>query len=150
MSVVLSMLALPILPSGGSVSAMMVPLVLLARIGGAGEAAAAGFLTGCLKLLLNARVFDPLQMVLDYPLAYAVTGLAAIGGIYVGVTLACLARLAVHTLTGYISLHVALPASLLYNSGHMVPEWLLTLVIIVVLQQRGIVDRFQRNLRRTE
>lgn len=129
---------------------MMVPLVLLARIAGAGEAAAAGFLTGCLKLLLNARVFDPLQMVLDYPLAYAVSGLAAVGGIYVGVTLACLLRLVVHTLTGYLSLHVALPASLLYNSGHMVPEWLLTLVVVAVLQRRGIIDRFRRNVRRTE
>lgn len=76
LSTVLSLVVVYRLPQGGSISlGSMVPLWVLARRHGVGTGVLAGALHGLLQGAMGT-VVHPLQGLLDYPLAYAVLGLA--------------------------------------------------------------------------
>src|SRR4029450_8981349 len=64
------------MPYGGSVSLEMIPLILLALRQGWKVGVVAGAAYGLLDLAIDPFVVHPLQLVLDYPLAFGVLGLA--------------------------------------------------------------------------
>lgn len=141
----LSLAALPIGGSGGSLSLAMVPLIVLARLRGPAEGGAAGLLLGSLKLLTTGKVFGLLQALLDYPVAYGLAG--ALGGTLTpadGTLVACLGRFAVHVLTGMIYFEVPALGSFLYNATYMAPETLFTVAAVVHLDRTGNLRRLAR------
>ena len=81
LSAVLSMLAvrLPINIAGGSVSFAMVPIFALALRRGLVPGVIAGALFGFTDLLIEPYFVAPIQVALDYPIAYAALGLAGLG-----------------------------------------------------------------------
>ena len=81
LSTVLSMLAvrLPINVAGGSVSFAMLPILVLALRRGVGPAIIAGTLFGFADMLVEPFFVTPIQMALDYPIAFAAVGLAGLG-----------------------------------------------------------------------
>jgi thiamine transporter len=68
------------MPQGGSVSLEMLPILYVAIRRGVVPGVAVGALFGCVELLPLFAPFtvSPLQVVLDYPLAFAVVGLAGL------------------------------------------------------------------------
>ena len=68
------------MPQGGSVSLEMLPILFLAIRRGVVPGVAVGALFGCVELLPVFAPFtvSPLQVVLDYPLAFAAVGLAGL------------------------------------------------------------------------
>lgn len=78
LSAVLGLVSLWEMPQGGSVSLVMLPLFVLALLRGPGVGLAAGALYGIVDLIIKPYVFQPVQVVLDYPLAFAACGLAGI------------------------------------------------------------------------
>jgi thiamine transporter len=76
LAAVLNTLTVFRMPQGGSVSLVMLPIVVLAIRRGPVAGLITGALYGCVDLAMNPYVVHPVQLLLDYPLAYAGVGLA--------------------------------------------------------------------------
>ena len=87
----------------------------------------------------------PLQLLLDYPLAFGVLGLAGlfkptVRGAILGATVAVLARFFCHFLSGVVFFASYAPDnwnpflySAAYNAAYLVPSLLIAVVVVVVL-----------------
>jgi len=65
--------------AGGSVSLEMLPILVLAIRRGVGPAMIAGAMWGVVDFLYEPYFVAPIQLLLDYPLAFAMLGLAGFG-----------------------------------------------------------------------
>lgn len=66
------------MPQGGSVSLVMIPIVVLALLRGPLAGITAGALYGLVDALWNPQVYHPIQFLLDYPVAFGLLGLAGV------------------------------------------------------------------------
>ncbi|MCM1043866.1 MAG: energy-coupled thiamine transporter ThiT [Corallococcus sp.] len=123
------------LPQGGSVTfASLLPLMLYSYMFGARRGLVAGLLYGMLQLVQSPQVYHPMQVLLDYPIAFGLVGLAGIGRNFkflrgnmvaefmVGATIAMLLRYFAHVISGYYVFYIwawegyhALAYSFVYN-----------------------------------
>jgi thiamine transporter len=78
LATVLQFIAVWQMPQGGSVSLGMLPLFVLALLRGPRVGLVAGALYGLVDLMMKPYIFHPVQVVLDYPLAYGLCGLAGL------------------------------------------------------------------------
>ncbi|MDZ4178304.1 MAG: energy-coupled thiamine transporter ThiT [Coriobacteriia bacterium] len=78
LAAVLSFIAPWQMPQGGSVSFHMLPIFVLALMRGPGVGISTGALYGVLDFLLKPYFFHPVQVALDYPIAFAACGLAGV------------------------------------------------------------------------
>lgn len=101
-------------PQGGSVTmASMLPLMLYAYMFGAKKGVLAGIIYGLLQLIQSPQIYEPFQVLLDYPIAFSCLGLAGIfkgmkglkGNALVefilGMIVACFGRYFAHVISGY-------------------------------------------------
>jgi thiamine transporter len=133
------------MPFGGSVSLEMIPLILLALRQGWRVGIIAGAAYGLLDLAIDTYVVHPVQLLLDYPLAFGVLGLAGlfrptVRGAILGTTLAVLARFLCHFLSGVIFFASYAPEgwnpllySAAYNAAYLAPSLSIAIVVTVVL-----------------
>ena len=102
------------LPMGGSITlASMLPLMVYSYMFGARKGVFAGLIYGVLQFIQNPQVYEWMQILLDYPIAFASIGLAGIAKqfkflkgnmiaeIIAGMTIACVFRYISHVLSGY-------------------------------------------------
>lgn len=139
LSLVLNLIKVFQMPQGGSVSLEMIPVFYLASRRGLRIGVLGGLLLGLGQLLIDPYVVHPLQAILDYPLAFAVLGLA---GLWprkplAGVTVACAARYLVHVISGVVYFASYAPEgtspwvySAVYNATYMIPEMIIALVVV--------------------
>lgn len=158
LAIVLDQIVLFRMPQGGSISLGMLPIIVIALRRGAGVGITTGFLTGLLSFMLGGFFVNIFQMLLDYPLAIAVIGLA---GIYsktfqaqlsagqlnkaslsasFATLIAGLAELVPHTIAGVVFYASFAPQnqsvfiySLVYNATVIIPKTLITMVVLVLL-----------------
>ncbi|MGN0839182.1 MAG: energy-coupled thiamine transporter ThiT [Pyramidobacter sp.] len=145
LAVVFSRIKLFRLPQGGSVTLEIVPLIILALRWGVWRGMAAGAVAGVLQWILGGYVVHPVQGLLDYPLAYAVLGLAALAGsrAWLGVVIACLARIACHVASGVVFFSSYAPEgtspfiySLVYNGSFMCANMVIALILVPLIMKR--------------
>lgn len=140
-------------PYGGSVSAgSMVPLLLFAIRWGVLPGFFVGGVYGLLDFLLKPYFYHPLQFILDYPLAFALLGLAGLGYIYkngkglnqdisivIGVGLGIFGRLVSHVLSGvvffaeYAGTQNPWIYSIIYNASYLIPEFIISVVVLLLI-----------------
>ena len=133
------------MPYGGSISLEMVPLILLALRQGPWVGVVAGAVYGLLDLAIEPVAFHPVQVILDYPLAFGALGLAGffqptVRGAVLGTIVAVLARFVCHFASGVVFFASYAPEgwnpyiySAAYNAGYLVPSLVLALVVVAVL-----------------
>ena len=141
------------LPNGGSITFAMFPLLLFSVRFGLGKGLMAGFTFGLLQLIFDgAYAWGWQSMLLDYLVAFTPLGLAGLfkgksWGIFPGTVLGCVARFAVHYISGVTIYRIYEPAeipgigvfddavlySLVYNGAYMLPNMLLALAVAGVL-----------------
>ena len=133
------------MPYGGSISLEMMPLILLALRQGPWVGIVSGAVYGVLNLITDPQIFHPIQVLLDYPLAFGALGLAGffrptVGGAIVGATVAVVARFVCHFLSGVIFFASYAPEgwnpyaySAAYNGAYLVPSLAIAAVVVVVL-----------------
>jgi len=167
LSAVLSMLAvrLPINIAGGSISFALLPLLVLSLRRGVVAGVIAGALFGCVDLLIEPFFVAPIQILLDYPVAYAAVGLAGLGSdayrraaersasagtaVALGyMVIGGAARLAAAWLSGVVFFGANAPAgqpvwlySLVYNLSYIVPSFAIcaaAAVVILPLLERAV------------
>lgn len=107
---------LPINIAGGTVSLNMLPIFVLALRRGLGPGLVAGAIYGFVDLLIEPFVVHPVQLLLDYPIAYGLVGLAGLGAV------AWHQRVAGGRLVD--GARVALPFLLLGGAGRFAAHWL--------------------------
>ena len=145
LSFVLGLFVLFKMPVGGSVSLEMIPLILLSLRQGWKVGVVAGTAYGLLDLAIDLFVVHPLQLLLDYPLAFGVLGLAGlfkptVRGAVLGATVAVLARFFCHFLSGVVFFASYAPDgwnpflySAAYNAAYLAPSLGIAIVVVVVL-----------------
>jgi thiamine transporter len=154
LAAVLSMfkIKLPHLIYGGSVSLHMLPLILVGLRHGIRAGALTGGAYGFVNFVMTPYFVHPIQIALDYPVAFAALGTAGLAsaretrslwGAAGAVLAAGSLRLFVHVLSGVVYFADLAPAgtpaweySLVYNSSYMIPETLISCLAIPALIRR--------------
>ncbi len=152
LSSVLSLIKVFSLPQGGSITAAsMLPIILFAYIYGAGPGLSLGAIYGVLQFILKPTFYSLPQMLLDYPIAFGLLGLAGFFsksssttlGLTLGSIASCAGRLLASALSGAIFFAEYAPEgmspmlySLGYNAGYMVPECIICIVLSVLAGPR--------------
>ncbi|WP_366924685.1 energy-coupled thiamine transporter ThiT [Metallumcola ferriviriculae] len=153
LAMALNMLKLFEMPQGGSVSLEMIPIFILAIRWGTGTGLIGGLLFGVGQLLLGAKIYYPMQALLDYPIAFTLLGLTGLWRkhFYFGITAATLARGFAHVLSGVIFFAEYTPVgqnvwiySLIYNGSYLLPELVLSVSVMAILtKQKGFMQEMQ-------
>lgn len=150
LTIVLHQFRLFHMPQGGSVTAgAMVPLLLLSYRYGANVGALAGFLYGMANILQDPFILHPVQVLFDYPLPYMAMGLAGLwkNRLFLGTTLAFLARFLCHFISGVVFFGSYAPEgtsaalySLTFNASYLIPEFVICCIILKLLPIRRLMD----------
>lgn len=153
---VLNHITLIRMPQGGSVTAFsMFTIFLVSYLFGPRQGILAGMAYGLIDLVLNPYVIHPMQIFLDYPLAFGAIGLGGLlrnnkNGIFTGYLVGVLGRYLVVVLSGIIFWGEyaaegfnAVTWSFFYNMTYMLPEAIATVAILMIPQVRNLFDRFK-------
>ncbi|MEQ6356643.1 energy-coupled thiamine transporter ThiT [Lysinibacillus sp. M3] len=154
---VLDQVSFKVWAQGGSVSLVMVPIMLIAFRWGLIPGMVTGLLIGIMQTMFGAYIIHWLQGTLDYGVAFTVVGLAAVVRgpvleaakdlnkkkmalyIILGTVLAGFLRYAAHTIGGavffaeYAGDQNAWVYSIIYNGTYMLPATILTAIVGVLL-----------------
>jgi thiamine transporter len=152
LSGVLHLITLYQLPEGGRITAAaMVPVLFVAVRRGPRIGILAGLALGLVVLVEEPFIYHPVQVLLDYPLAYGALGLAGffrklpVAGVVVGIA----GRFICHFTSGLVFFATYAPAgmspalySAVYNASYLVPELIVSAIVMFVLQQRRIIQLY--------
>ncbi|MDA3847504.1 MAG: energy-coupled thiamine transporter ThiT [Vallitaleaceae bacterium] len=139
---ILSLITIYSFPQGGSVTALsMLAITTIGYIYGLRYGVICGFAYGLIQLIIQPYVVHPVQLLLDYPIAFGVLGLSGLFssmkyGLQVGYLVAIIARLLVHTISGvvffaeYAGSQNVVWYSLIYNGTYIGTEGVITLVLL--------------------
>ena len=153
LAVLLSYIKVYQAPNGGSVTAgSMIPILLFAIRWGLLPGLTIGTLYGVLDFMLKPYFFHPVQVLLDYPIAFGLLGLAGVvfhfykkkkqsgyGILVLGVSLGIFGRLLSHVLSGvvffaeYAGDQNPWIYSIGYNASYLIPELVISLVILMII-----------------
>lgn len=153
LSVLLSLIKIYQMPNGGSVTAgSMVPILLFALKWGLTPGITVGVAYGIIDFIIKPSFYHPIQVLLDYPIAYGLLGLAGIfyvmkdkdktsdlAKIALGISIAVIGRMLAHVLSGVIFFAEYAGDmnpwlySIGYNASFLVPELLISVIIIVLI-----------------
>jgi len=156
LALVLSQIKLFQMPQGGSVSAFgMLPIILVGYWFGPGAGMLAGVSHGLLELAFGPYIVHPAQLLLDYPLAFGITGVAGFFrkmkyGLAAGCVAGAAGKLLMHFLSGYIFFGQYAPEgtspalySLVYNLSYVGPELLMTLAVALIPAVRLAIGKIK-------
>ena len=144
---VLSFIKVFEMPQGGSVTlASMLPIMLFAAAYGVGPGLLVGAVYGLLQYLQGGWFVHPIQFALDYPLAFAMIGLAGLyvhlpkkwskWSLYASMIVAACGRALSATLAGIFFWETAPWASLVYNGTYLIPDTLICILLAIPVAPR--------------
>ena len=161
MSVALSYVKLDVGPSGGSINATMIPLVLFAIRWGAGWGIGAGLVFGTIKYFAGeGLVISWVSIIFDYSVAYAFVGFAGVlkrkaNVAWLAALIGCVARFIVHYISGVTVYAQWMPEeflgmtmtsvwvySALYNFFYMIPSTIITVVAVLALSRASAIRKW--------
>ncbi len=145
------------LPYGGSITlGSMVPVMWLSLRRGIRLGVIAGAIFGLLALLIDimllpySPITNPAQVILEYPIAFGVLGLAGLvhkGSAIlsvVGVGIGILVKFFLHFIAGLIFWTYTFPLdwnpvvwSAVYNGSFLLPEFIISAILMYILVKRG-------------
>jgi thiamine transporter len=138
------------MPQGGSVTlGSMVPILWLALRRGPKVGIFAATVYGVVQFALGPYIVHPAQVILDYPLAFGLLGVAGFfqKRPFVGVTLASLGRFGAHFISGILFWSIYAPQgmspvvySAVYNGGYMLVEFVISVYVIYLLRASNVLD----------
>lgn len=145
---ILSLIKIFRMPMGGSVTLVaMYPLILFCVAFGPLEGLLIGCVYGLFQLLIDPYVIHPMQLLVDYPLAFAALSLSCLVRILpmnermklpVAVLLGYMGRYAMAVLSGavffaeYAGEQGAMAYSLIYNLSYLGPEALVCMIVAAI------------------
>jgi thiamine transporter len=127
----------------------MVPILILALRRGPYVGVFAGTVFGIVQLVLGGYWFSLAQVILDYPIAFAVLGIA---GYFkkqpiIGVVISIALRFVAHFVSGVVFFGQWAPPELgpyvysaIYNGSYLVPELIISGFLVYLLIKRGVLE----------
>ncbi|MEZ0537098.1 energy-coupled thiamine transporter ThiT [Caldicellulosiruptoraceae bacterium PP1] len=156
LSFILSYIRVYKMPQGGSITlASMLPIFVYSYIFGPFAGIAAGIGLGILQLIQDAYVVHWVQLLLDYPIAFGVLGLAGLfrKNLPLGILFGGLMRFLAHFLSGFIFFAEYAPKgmnpiyySFVYNISYILPELIICIIIYYIPNVRKSIDRIISNM----
>jgi len=150
LATVLSYIKIFSMPYGGSVTlGSMVPILLISFRRDVKVGVTTGVIYGFVQMFLDGWFYSPVGMFLDYPLAFGVLGLA---GLFkkqpiIGVIVSMAGRFVSHFISGVVFFGMYAPEgmspliySAAYNGGYMLPEIVISAILIYLLVQRDVLN----------
>jgi len=139
------------LPYGGSITiAGMVPLLWFALRRGLPFGVTAGAIYGLVHVALGGYVLNPVQALLDYPLAFGALGLAGLFKKYplLGVGTGIIGRFIFHFISGVVFFWMYAEElgmdpvlySAIYNGTYLIGEFLISAIVIDIIVRRKLLD----------
>lgn len=159
-SFVLSNIRLFSMPQGGTVTPFsMLPIALCAYLIGTRNGVMAGMALGLVNLIVNPFVVHPLQLLLDYPLAFAALGAGGPlrntkAGLPLVYIVGIAGRFICSTLSGVIFFGSyaegtglsPLLYSAVYNGTYIGAEGVITLLVILLPPVRAAIENIRKQL----
>lgn len=143
LSIILGNIKIFEMPQGGSITLMSIlPIVLCGYLLGTKRGVLAGICVGLLNLIFGPYIIHPVQLFLDYPIAYGALGLSGLvsnskNGLTKGYLIGLAGRYICAFLSGWIFFGAYAPESfnavtwsLWYNFTYLAAEGILTIIII--------------------
>lgn len=159
-TVIATFIKLPSLPFGGSVTLFsMLVVCLVGYWYGPTTGIIAAFAYGVLQFITGPYVVHPMQVLLDYPLAFAALGLSGFfykkkNGLILGYIAGVCGRFFFHTVSGLIFYTAYVPdlggsikaifAGIVYNLSYILPEAVITLVLLAIPAIRKMLAGLKR------
>jgi thiamine transporter len=152
LATVLSEIIIYVMPQGGSITlASMVPIIWLALRRGPKVGIITGAIYGMIQFMLLPYAIDPFQVLFDYPLAFAVLGLA---GFFpkrpvLGAAVAITGRFWMHFIAGAVWwAPIYAPGvdpiiySSVYNGSYLIPELVISGIALYILQRTHVLKAY--------
>ena len=160
LSIVLSQITIYSFPQGGSVSLFgMLPIVICAYFFGTRRAVMCGMCVGMIDLIFKPYVIHPIQLLLDYPLAFGAIGFAGLifmakkDGLIPAYLFGVLCRYICAVISGVVFFGAyapegfsALTWSLWYNVLYLAIEAAGTVVLLLIPSVRYSLKRIKTEL----
>ncbi len=154
LAVVTSFIKFAHLPYGGSITLFsMFFICLIGFMYGSRAGIMTGIAYGFLQLIIDPTIMHPIQLLLDYPIAFGCLGLSGVfadkkHGLVKGYLLGVAGRYICHVITGYIFFAMYAPEgmnamiySLGYNATYILPEAIATVALLFVpMVQHGLKE----------
>ncbi|MBD5451467.1 MAG: energy-coupled thiamine transporter ThiT [Lachnospiraceae bacterium] len=144
-------------PWGGSITLLsMLVITLPGYFYGVRVGLITGLAHGALQLLIDPYIVFPLQVIVDYFLAFGALGLSGLfanakNGLVKGYIVGILGRYVFAVISGWIFFGeyawdgwAALPYSLVYNGIYIFAEGIVTVIIIMLPPVKGAIDRIKK------
>jgi thiamine transporter len=148
----LSSIIIYVMPQGGSITlASMVPIIWLALRRGPKVGIVTGIIYGMIQFMLLPYAIEPIQVLLDYPLAFGVLGVAGFfpNKPILGSTVAIAGRFVMHFIAGAVYwAPIYAPGvdpivySSTYNASYLLPELVISGIILYILQQSKVLKAY--------
>lgn len=159
LATVLSLITIYKMPQGGSITAAsMAPIIIYSIRWGVKKGLIAGAIYGLIQFFISPYFLSPMQFLLDYIIAYSLLGIAGLGkrndfelmNVLPAAGLAMVARALSHILAGvfffaeYAGDQNPWIYSSIYNFSYMIPELIITTIIISLLN-KPLINIFKRS-----
>ncbi|MBR3261553.1 MAG: energy-coupled thiamine transporter ThiT [Lachnospiraceae bacterium] len=145
LAMVTSMIKLFRFPFGGSITLFsMLFICLIGYFYGPGTGILTAVAYGVLQFILGPYIYTPIQVVVDYPLAFGALGLAGFfwkskNGLLKGYIIGVVGRWVFSVISGWVFFGeyawdgwAALPYSLCYNGAYIFAEAIITIILISI------------------
>jgi thiamine transporter len=151
LSAALNSIKLYQLPYGGSITlAGMVPILWLSLRRGPVIGTYAGIVLGLVVMIIEPYLYNPVQILLDYPIAFGALGLAGLFKKHpiLGVGAGMLGRFISHFISGVFFFYMyagywnmdPITYSIAYNGSYLLPEFIVSAVIIYIISKKDILN----------
>lgn len=147
------------MPQGGSVTPFsMLIVILIAYYFGPRQGIMAGMVFGLLDLLINPYAVHPVQILLDYPLAFGTLGLAGLfrnrkHGLEIGYLVGVLGRFVCSFLSGVVFFGAWAPEgfnavtwAIVYNITYLGAEAVMTIALVSIPSVKNLIDRLDKSI----
>lgn len=159
LAMVLTSIKIFTMPQGGTVTLFgLLPIVVCAYLLGTRRGVMAGVCVGLITLMIDPYVIHPVQLLLDYPVAFGSMGLAGLfrnykNGLTVGYIFGLLCRYLCAVISGVVFFgeyapegFSALTWSLWYNITYIAVEGLITVIILNIPSVKKVFSRLRTQL----
>ncbi|MBK5253080.1 MAG: energy-coupled thiamine transporter ThiT [Peptostreptococcaceae bacterium] len=144
------------MPQGGSITLLsMLPIVFCGYLFGVRRGVMAGICVGLLNLIFGPYIIHPLQMLLDYPIAFGAMGLAGLSkksltkGYLIGIS----GRFVCAVISGIVFFGEYAPEgfnavswSIWYNLTYISIEAVITIIIINIKPVKNALERLKNSI----
>ena len=157
LAIVTSFIKVYEMPMGGSITLLSMAFIcLIGYLYGAKVSILVAIAYGLLQLIIKPDIYHPIQLILDYPVAFGALGLSGFfwkskNGLIKGYLVGIIGRFLIASISGYIFFGAYAPEgwnpilySLVYNGSYIFAEGLITIVLLCLPPVKAAFEQVKK------